>query len=90
MAFPISKAELRRLSGETQVPRHTIISVIILRIGNEVIKLAAEGKSRYSCDVKTEDVIPMMEQLLKMFPDSSITIEGNVMEGFSNLEISWL
>jgi hypothetical protein len=90
MAFPISKAELRRLENEPQVPKHVVISVIILRIANEVFKLAAEGKSRYSCDIKTEDVIPMMEQLLKMFPDSSITIEGNVSEGFSNLEISWL
>jgi len=78
------------LEDESCVPANIIIDIIAYRIVNEVFKHAAEGKSRYSCDIKTEDVIPMMEQLLKMFPDTSITIEGNVMEGFSNLEISWL
>jgi len=90
MAFPISKAELWTLEDESRVPTNIVIDIIVHRIANEVFKLAAEGKSRYSCDVKTEDVLPMMERLLKMFPDSSITIQGNVFKDFSNMEISWL
>jgi hypothetical protein len=90
MAFPISKAELWTLEDESRVPTNIVIDIIVHRIANEVFKLAAEGKSRYSCDVKTEDVLQMMERLLKMFPDSSITIQGNVFKNFSNMEISWL
>jgi hypothetical protein len=90
MAFPISRAELRTLEDESRVPTNIVIDIIVHRIANEVFKLAAEGKSRYSCDVKTEDVLQMMERLLKMFPDSSITIQGNVFKDFSNMEISWL
>jgi len=90
MAFPISKAELWTLEDESRVPTNIVIDIIVHRIANEVFKLAAEGKSRYSCDVKTEDVLLMMERLMKMFPDSSITIQGNVFKNFSNMEISWL
>ena len=90
MAFPVTKAELQILDHEPQVPRNIVIYVIVLRIANEVFRLAAEGKSRYSCDVKTDEVLLIMEHLMKMFPDSSITIEGNVLEGFSNMTISWL
>ena len=78
------------MDDEKKVPRCLVISVIVHRIANEVFILAAQGRSRYSCDVKTEDVLPMMELLMKMFPDSSITIQGNVLKGFSNMEISWL
>ena len=90
MAFPISKAELWTLEDDSRVPTNIVIDIIVHRIANEVFKLAAEGKSRYSCDVKTEDVLLMMERLMKMFPDSSITIQGNVFKNFSNMEISWL
>lgn len=90
MAFPISKAELWTLEDESRVPTNIVIDIIVHRIANEVFKLAAEGKSRYSCDVKTEDVLQMMERLLKMFPDCSFTIQGNVFKDFSNMEISWL
>ena len=90
MAFPVSKAELRNMDDEKKVPRCLTISVIVHRIANEVFRLASEGNSRYSCDVKTEDVIPMTERLLTMFPDCVIAIEGNVMNGWSNINISWL
>jgi hypothetical protein len=90
MAFPIAKAELQMLDHEPQVPKTVVIYVIVMRIANEVFKLASEGKTHYSCDVKTEDVIPMMEQLMKMFPDSLFTIQGNVFKGYANMEISWL
>jgi hypothetical protein len=90
MAFPITKAGLWTLENETGVPANIVIDTIVHRIANEVFILAAEGKLCYSCDVKTEDVLPMMERLLKMFPDSSITIQGNVFKDFSNMEISWL
>ena len=90
MAFPISKAELWTLEDESRVPTNIVIDIIVHRIANEVFKLAAEGKSRYSCDVKTEDVLLIMERLMKMFPDSSITIQGNVFKDFSNMQISWL
>jgi hypothetical protein len=90
MAFPISKAELWTLEDDSRVPTNIVIDIIVHRIANEVFKLAAEGKSRYSCDVKTEDVLLIMERLMKMFPDSSITIQGNVFKNFSNMEISWL
>ena len=90
MLFPISKAELHNMKDETKVPKCLNISVFVHRIANEVIVLAAEGKSTYSCDVKTEYVIPMMELLMQMFPDCVIAIEGNVMNGWSNMTISWL
>jgi hypothetical protein len=90
MAFPISKAELQMLDHEPQVSRTIVIYVIVMRIANEVFKLASEGNTHYSCDVKTEHVIPMMEQLIKMFPDSLFTIQGNVSKGYANMEISWL
>jgi hypothetical protein len=90
MAFPISRSDLCKLADEPNVARSVVISIVVLRIANEVFKLAAEGKTRYSCDVKTDEVLQMLDQLLKMFPDASITIQGNVHEGFSNMEISWL
>ena len=89
MAFPITKADLWALENETGVPTNVVIDIIVHRIANEVFILAAEGKSRYSCDVKTEDALQMTGRLMKMFPDCSYTIQGNVFKDFSNLEINW-
>lgn len=72
------------------MPTNIVIDIIVHRIANEVFMLAGEGKTRYSCDVKTEDVLPMMERFLKMFPDCSFIIQGNVFKNFSNISISWL
>lgn len=89
MAFPITRADLCKLQDESCVPTNIIIDIIVHRIANEVFKHAAEGKSRYSCDVNTEDALQMTGRLMKMFPDCSYTIQGNVSKDLSNLEINW-
>jgi hypothetical protein len=90
MTFPILKAQLWALDDESRVPTDTVVDIIVHRIANEVFKLAGEGKSRYNCHVKIEHVVPMMERLLKMFPDCSFAIQGNVCKNLSNMEIVWL
>ena len=85
----MSKKGLQMLEDESCVPTNIIMDIIVYRIVNEVFKHAAEGKSRYSCDVKTEDVLRMTGRLMKMFPDCSYTIQGNVSKDLSNLEINW-
>jgi hypothetical protein len=90
MAFPMTRAGLAMMTNQSCVPKNVVIDVIVHRIANEVFKSAAQEKTNYSCDINTEDVAQMMERLLKMFPDCSFTIQGNVSEGLSNMEIRWL
>jgi len=86
----MTKAGLQMLENESCVPTNIIMDIIVHRIANEIFKLAAEGVfSRYICDVNTEDALQMTGRLMKMFPDCSYTIQGNVSKDLSSLEINW-
>jgi hypothetical protein len=90
MAFPMTSAGLLMMVNQSCVPTNVIIDVTVHQIANDIFKSAVEGKTHYTCHVQTKDVLPIMERLLKMFPDCSFTTQKSISEAFSNMTIGWL
>ena len=89
MDFPVYRDMLNAMDDEKNVPGKFVRGVVLHRIIGEVFKRAADGNSRYSCDIANDDAIPFVTRLLELFPDCEISIQGNVQPGWASLTISW-
>ena len=87
--FPITRDQLFMLNDEANVSPSLVQDIVIHRIANEIFANASNGKTRYSCDIVSNDTVPFVERLLKMFPDCTIEITGNVSPNWSNLTVRW-
>jgi hypothetical protein len=91
MAFPVSRKQLNDLENEENVPKDVENKIVIHRIATEVFNLAAEGRHRYACIIKTRDAIKFVELLFEMFPDSKIEIQrSDMFPDETTLAINWL
>jgi hypothetical protein len=91
MEFPISKKQLNELENEDKVSKDFVNKIVVHRIATEVFNLAAEGKYRYACTIKTSDAINFVELLFEMFPDSKIEIQReDTLSEDTTLVINWL
>ena len=88
--FPITKSQLQHLEmGDEHTPQELVQDIVVLRIASEIFTNAAKGGLRYSCDIETKDTIGFVSRLIKMFPDCSIEVHGEVSKNWSCLSIKW-
>jgi hypothetical protein len=91
MEFPVSKKQLNELENEENVPQELVNKIILHRIATEVFNLAAQGRHRYACMIKTNNAIQFVKCLFDMFPDCKIEIQRDDMfSEETTLVINWL